>query len=115
MSHHDPHTFKEIFTPLAASMAVFGGLGGLVRGLVVRATWRETLRVIVVGAGTSFGLGSMTPGFIELFNIPMPQNAPLATGLMSSTHFVIGVIAVAVVEWMIDRSAAKGHKAKRNE
>jgi hypothetical protein len=107
MAHQDPSSWKEIFTPLAASMAFFGGLGGLVRALVVKATWRETLRVIAVGAGTSFGLGAMTPGIVGMFNIPLPEDPALALGFTTSFHFIIGLIAVAVVEWLIERSEGR--------
>jgi hypothetical protein len=104
MAHQDPHTFKEIFTPLGAALAIFGGLGGLVRALVVKSNWRDTARVTTIGAATAFGIGTMTPAMLKIVNIPLPENPALATGFISSTAFIVGVVAVAVVEWMIERS-----------
>jgi hypothetical protein len=104
MSHHDPYTFKEIFTPLGAALALFGGLGGLVRALVVRASWRESCRVMIVGAATAFGLGSLSPYALTFLVGDLPQGVGGALGTLCAAAFIVGVVAVALVERFIVKS-----------
>lgn len=104
MSDQDPHTFKEIFTPLGAALAIFGGLGGLVRALVVRASWREGLRVMIVGAATAFGLGSLSPYMLTFLLGDLPTDVRGALGTLCAAAFIVGVVAVAIVERFIIKS-----------
>jgi hypothetical protein len=104
MADQDPHTFREIFTPLGAALAIFGGLGGLVRALVVRASWREGLRVMIVGAATAFGLGALSPYALTLLLGELPTGVGGALGTLCAAAFVVGVVAVALVERFIDKS-----------
>lgn len=104
MAHQDPHTFKEIFTPLGTALAVFGGLGGLVRALVVKSSWREGVRVVLVGAGTAFGLGVMSPVALRAAIHDIPTEPSGALGALCAAAFLVGVIAVALVERFIRAS-----------
>jgi hypothetical protein len=104
MADQDPGTFKEFFTPLGAALAFFGGLGGLVRALVIRAPWRETLRVIIIGSGTAFGLGALSPHVLKWMVGDLPADVSGALGTLCATAFIVGVIAVAVVERLISTS-----------
>lgn len=104
MANQDPHTFKEIFTPLGAALAIFGGLGGLVRALVVRASWREGLRVMIVGAATAFGLGALSPYALTFLFGDLPTGVGGALGTLCAAAFIVGVVAVALVERFIATS-----------
>lgn len=104
MSDQDPHTLKDIFTPLGAALAIFGGLGGLVRALVVRASWREGLRVMIVGAATAFGLGALSPYALTFLLRDMPSGVGGALGTLCAAAFIVGVVAVALVERFIAAS-----------
>jgi hypothetical protein len=104
MAHQDPSSWKEILHPLALAMAAFGGLGGLVRALVVKSSFRDGVRVVVVGAGTSFGLGALSPAMLEVIKIPLPADPALSVGIMTSSGFIIGVTSIAIVEWLIWRA-----------
>lgn len=101
MADQDPSTFKELFTPLGAALAFFGGLGGLVRALVIRAPWRETLRVMIIGSATAFGLGALSPHVLEWFIGEIPGDIGAALGTLCATAFIVGVVAVALVERLI--------------
>jgi hypothetical protein len=104
MTDQDPHTFREIFTPLGAALAIFGGLGGLVRALVVRASWREGLRVMIVGAATAFGLGALSPYLLTFLIGELPNGVGGALGTLCAAAFIVGVVAVALVERFIAKS-----------
>lgn len=104
MAHQDPTNWKDILHPLAIAMAGFGGLGGLVRALVVQSTWRDTIRMIAVGAGTSFGLGALSPAVVQAIGIALPADPALRVGVSTSYGFIIGVTAIAIVEWLIWKS-----------
>lgn len=104
MADQDPHSFRELFTPLGAALAFFGGLGGLVRALVIRAPWRETLRVIIIGSATAFGLGALSPQLISTLVGDLPDNVGGALGTLCASAFIVGLLAVALVERFIART-----------
>ena len=114
MADQDPGTFKELFTPLGAALAFFGGLGGLVRALVIRAPWRETLRVMLIGAATAFGLGALSPHFLKWMIGGIPENVSGALGTLCACAFVIGVINAAVIERIIAETSKISKKGKND-
>ena len=101
MDQNDPNLFREVFSPLAVTLAFFGGLGGLIRALVLRVRVGETIRVIVVGAGTAFGLGSLSPYVLRFLIGDLPEGLGSAFGTLCACAFVVGLIAVALVERLI--------------
>lgn len=111
----DPNVWREVFSPLGQAMAVFGGLGGLVKALVQRLDWRETARVVIVGAGTAFGVGVLSPYILSaVLGIDVPNEVRGLIGILCASAFVVGVVAVALVEYLIQK-AAKGSGGGRNE
>ncbi len=108
MDQNDPNLLREVFSPLAASLAFFGGLGGLVRALVLRVKWRETIRVIAVGAVTAFGLGSLSPYALRFLIGDLPEGMGSTLGVLCASAFLVGLVSVALVERFIARTEADG-------
>ena len=64
MNDKDPNLFLEVFNQRAAVLTFMGMLGGSVRAVVLKTTWREGLRVVFVGGAVAFGLH--LPPFVPL-------------------------------------------------
>ncbi len=109
MDQNDPNLLREVFSPLAAALAFFGGLGGLVRALVLRVSWRETIRVIVVGMITAFGLGTLSPYVLRFLIGDLPEGLGSTLGVLCASAFLVGLISVALVERFITRTQAEDH------
>lgn len=105
MADQDPNTFRDVFSPLASVIAFFGGLGGLIRALVLRSTWRDMLRTILVGAGTAFGFGTLSPHILPwMIGSDVVLTGP-ALGAVTASAFILGIIAIALVERVIAQAA----------
>ncbi|WP_212525841.1 hypothetical protein [Actibacterium sp. MT2.3-13A] len=104
----DPSALKDVFSQTAAIIAFFGALGGTIRALVLRLSWRETVRVVLVGAGTAFGIGTLSPVVLRwALGVDLPDGASGALGVLSSAAFIVGLISVALVERLIARAEGK--------
>lgn len=106
----DPSIWREIFSPLAGALAFFGGLGGLVKALAIKTTWKETLRVTVIGAATAFGLGTLAPYMLAWVlgpGVEIPNEIKSALGPLCATAFIFGLIATAFVERVIAKAEGK--------
>ena len=101
MSDSDPNIWREAFSPLAGVIAFFGGIGGLVVSLVKRQNWLETGRVMVIGAGTAYGLGSLSPYMFDWLVGDVPTEIRSAFGTLCASAFVVGLTASALVERVI--------------
>lgn len=106
MADQDPSTFSSLFTPLGAALAFFGGLGGLVRALVIRAPWRETFRVIIIGSATAFGLGTLSPHVLGWMVGDLPGDVSSTLGTLCAFAFIVGVVNAGLVEWIIEKTKA---------
>jgi len=109
----DPNVIGQIFNDRSALLAFFGALGGAVRSATLRTTWREGIRVIFVGAATSFAFGELGPKVLEPWIGEMPQGLDGKLGTLCAAAFLTGLIAVTIIERVIDKREAE--KDDRNE
>lgn len=104
MAPDDPNIWGEVFGPLGQVIAFFGGLGGLVNALVTRKPWRETLRVVIVGVAVAFGLGTVSPYILAKVVPELSEVGGAALGILTASAFVVGLVAVAIVERVMGRA-----------
>ena len=98
----DPSLFSQIFNEQGALLSFFGALGGAVRSAALKTTWRDGLRVIFIGAATSFGVGVLSPFLLRPWIGDLPEGMEGALGTLCSAAFILGLIAVTVIERIID-------------
>lgn len=108
MSDPNPNIWHEVFSPLGQVIAFFGGLGGLVNAVVTRKRWLDTLRVVLVGTAVAFALGTTSPHILRKFIPELSDINGAALGLLTSSAFIIGIVAVGLVERFLARSAKEG-------
>lgn len=93
--------FLEVFNQRGAMLTFFGMLGGSVRAAVLKTTWREGLRVIFVGGAVSFGVGVLAPVLMKPWIGELPDQMAGALGTLTAASFLIGLVAVTIVERVI--------------
>lgn len=101
MADHDPNLFVEVFNQRAGILTIFGMLGGSVRAAVLKTTWREGVRVIFVGGAVSFGVGVIGPVLMRPWIGELPDEMAGALGTLTAASFLIGLVAVTLVERFI--------------
>ncbi|WP_347311351.1 hypothetical protein [Defluviimonas sp. SAOS-178_SWC] len=104
MPPDNPNVWGEVFSPLGQAIAFFGGLGGLVNALVTRKPWKETVRVVTVGVAVAFGLGTISPHILSKVLPELAEVGGAALGVLTASAFVVGLIAVALVERVMGRA-----------
>lgn len=104
MTDNDPNIWREVFGPLGQVIAFFGGLGGLVNALVTRKPLRETFRVVIVGVAVAFGLGTISPHILAKVVPELSEVSGAALGILTASAFVVGLVAVALVERLMGRA-----------
>lgn len=97
----DPNLFFEVFNQRAAILTFFGALGGSVRAAVLKTTWREGLRVVFVGGAVAFGVGVLGPVIMRPWIGDLPDEMAGAMGTLTAASFLIGLVAVTLVERFI--------------
>ena len=102
MSDKDPNLVWEVFNQRAAILTFFGALGGSVRAAVLKTTWKEGLRVVFVGGATAFGIGVMAPIVLKPWIGEIPEGMAGAFGTITAAAFLTGLVAVTLVERIID-------------
>lgn len=105
-----PTVWQQVFSPMGGALAFFGGLGGLVKALAIKTTWRETARVMIIGAATAFGLGTLSPPMLRWMlgaTAVIPENLGPALGVLCGSAFIFGLIATAFVERVIAKAEGK--------
>lgn len=107
MDSKDPSLFSQVFNDRGALLAFFGALGGLVRSAALQTTWREGLRVTFVGAACSFGVGVLAPTVLKPWIGDLPEGIAGTIGGICSLAFLIGLIAVTMVERFLSKEAEK--------
>jgi hypothetical protein len=93
--------FLEVFNQRGAMLTFFGMLGGSVRAAVLKTTWREGLRVIFVGGAVAFGVGVLGPVVMKPWIGELPDQMAGALGTLTAASFLIGLVAVTIVERFI--------------
>lgn len=94
----DPNLFYEVFNQRAAILTFFGALGGSVRAAVLKTGWKEGIRVIFVGGAVAFGVGVLGPLVLRPWIGDVPNNMAGAMGTLTAASFLIGLVAVTLVE-----------------
>ncbi|WIY52468.1 hypothetical protein O9Z70_13520 [Devosia sp. YIM 151766] len=108
----EPSLFREIFNERGALLAFFGALGGAVRSATLKTTWREGMRVVFIGSGTSFGVGVLAPVVLRPWIGDLPEEMTGALGTLCAAAFLVGLIAVTLIERMIDKKVEGENDAK---
>jgi drug/metabolite transporter (DMT)-like permease len=93
----DWHT---IFNERGFLLAFFGALGGAVRSAALKTTWREGLRVMFIGSSTAFGVGVLAPFLLRPWIGDLPQGMAGALGTLCAAAFLLGLMAVTLIERM---------------
>jgi len=116
MDTKDPNLLAEVFNQRAAILTFFGALGGSVRAAVLKTTWREGLRVIFVGGAVSFGVGVLAPVIMKPWIGEIPDGMAGALGTLTAASFLIGLVAVTLVERFVsgDKIGPKNSKNDRD-
>lgn len=115
MSQHDPNLFGEVFNQRAAILTFFGMLGGSVRAAVLKTSWKEGVRVVFVGGAVAFGVGVLGPVVMRPWIGELPNEMAGAMGTLTAASFLIGLVAVTLVERFISGEANEALDPKRRE
>lgn len=103
---------NEIFNERAVLMAFFGALGGMVRSAALKTTWREGLRVVFIGSATAFGLGVLAPYVLRPWiGDVITEEMAGALGTLCAAAFMVGLIAVTLIERWLATPAPGGNDA----
>jgi len=105
MDIKSPDLLNEVFNQRAGILTFFGALGGSVRAAVLKTTWREGVRVIFVGGAVSFGVGVLAPVLMKPWIGELPDGMAGALGTLTAASFLIGLVAVTIVERFVSGSA----------
>lgn len=115
MSNQDPNLFSEVFNQRAAILTFFGALGGSVRAAVLKTGWKEGLRVVFVGGAVAFGVGVLGPVLMKPWIGDLPDEMAGAMGTLTAASFLIGLVAVTIVERFIGGEANEPLNPQRRE
>lgn len=115
MSERDPNLLLEVFNQRAAILTFFGALGGSVRAAVLKTTWREGLRVVFVGGAVAFGVGVLGPVILQPWLGDLPDEMAGAMGTLTAASFLIGLVAVTLVERFISGEANEPTQPTKRE
>lgn len=96
-----PRLFWEVFNERGVLLAIFGALGGAVRSATLKTGWREGLRVVFVGSGTSFGVGALAPVILRTWIGDLPEHLSGTLGTLCAASFLVGLVAVTLIERVI--------------
>jgi uncharacterized protein len=100
-AEQDPNLFAEVFNQRAGILTFFGMLGGSVRAAVLKTTWKEGFRVVFVGGAVAFGVGVLGPVLLRPWIGELPDNMAGALGTLTAASFLVGLVAVTLVERFI--------------
>ncbi|ACL81420.1 hypothetical protein [Sulfitobacter phage EE36phi1] len=115
MSEKDPNLFVEVFNQRAAWLTFFGALGGSVRAAVLKTGWKEGIRVVFVGGAVAFGVGVLGPVLMKPWIGDLPDEMAGAMGTLTAASFLIGLVAVTLVERFISGESNKALDPQRRE
>ena len=97
----------QVFDQRALILTFFGALGGSVRAAVLKTTWKEGVRVIFVGGAVSFGVGVLAPVIMQPWIGEIPKGMTGALGTLTAASFLIGLVAVTIVERFVAGESSK--------
>ena len=93
----DPNLWSRIFSDQNLILGFFGAL----RAFTLRTTWREGLRVVFIGGATAFGTGILAPSLLKPYFGEVVTDGQIGT--ISAASFLLGLIAVTLVERALDK------------
>ncbi len=97
----DPSMWSHIFNERGLILAFMGALGGAVRSATLKTTWREGVRVVFIGSGTSFGFGVLAPYILRPWIGDLPEDISGTLGALGASAFVVGLVSVTIIErWL---------------
>ncbi len=108
--HTDPSLIAQIFNERGALLTFFGALGGAVRSAALKTTWKEGLRVVFIGAAFAFGVGVLAPFLARPWIGDLPEGMAGAIGTLCAASFIIGLVAVTLIERMLDKKAQEDNQ-----
>lgn len=97
-----PNLWRELFSDQGLIQAFMGALGGSVRAVRLKTSWREGVRVVFLGGATAFGVGIFAPQLLRPYFGDLPSGAGAAFGILCASSFLIGLVAVTLIERAID-------------
>ena len=106
MSSSDPNLLTQIFNERGLLLTFFGALGGAVRSAALKSTWRDGMRVTFIGAATAFGVGVLSPVVLKPWIGDLPEGLEGTLGVLCASAFILGLIAVTLIERWTDGKAA---------
>jgi len=115
MSQNDPNLFGEVFNQRATILTFFGMLGGSVRAAVLKTSWKEGVRVVFVGGAVAFGVGVLGPVIMKPWIGELPDEMAGAMGTLTAASFLIGLVAVTLVERFIAGESTETLEPQRRE
>lgn len=115
MSQNDPNLFGEVFNQRASILTFFGMLGGSVRAAVLKTSWKEGVRVVFVGGAVAFGVGVLGPVIMKPWIGELPDEMAGAMGTLTAASFLIGLVAVTLVERFIAGESTETLEPQRRE
>jgi len=115
MSQNDPNLFGEVFNQRATILTFFGMLGGSVRAAVLKTSWKEGVRVVFVGGAVAFGVGVLGPVIMKPWIGELPDKMAGAMGTLTAASFLIGLVAVTLVERFIAGESTETLEPQRRE
>ena len=107
---HDPQIhslLSEVFNQKSGILTFFGALGGSVRAVVLKTTWKEGLRVVFVGGAVAFGVGIIGPMLMVPWIGELPSDIRGALGTLTAVSFITGLVAVTLVERFLSKREGK--------
>lgn len=107
----DPNIFSQVFSERGLALAFFGALGGAVRSAAIKTTWREGIRVVFIGAATAFGIGVLAPVVLKPWIGDLPTGMQGTLGTLCASSFIVGLVAVTLIERLIEGGRKNGEKA----
>lgn len=90
--------WQSIFNERGFLLATFGALGGAVRSAALRTTWLDGVRVVFIGATTAFGVGVLAPLLLAPWIGDLPEGMNSALGTLCAASFIVGLMAVTIIE-----------------
>lgn len=98
---------EEVFNARGLLLAFFGALGGAVRWALDRNGLKAGLRRVFIGTATAFGLGSMAPSQLQPWIGDIPPDAAASIGTLCATAFIVGFLAVSMLERLMIGPASR--------
>lgn len=102
----------QVFNELGLTLALMGGLGGALHGMLLGGSILLTLRGALIGAILAFGIGVNAPAILAFaFSGKFAlDSSPLAVGALMSCAFLLGLAQ----DRFLDRVLKRNEKEKQD-